>query len=72
MEFGTSPRKEKSQPLNPDTWVNSRSKKEELKRFTVDIPKSLHTRMKTACASKGVNMRDEVLKVLEKHFSANE
>lgn len=69
VEFGPNPRKEKQ--LNPDTWVNNQTDKEALKRFTIDIPETLHTRIKTTCASKGAKMRDEVIKVLEKHFSGN-
>lgn len=72
MEFSTSPRKEKQKPPNPDKWVNNQAGKDTLKRFTIDIPEGLHTKIKTACASKGVKMRDEIIGLLEKHFSAKE
>lgn len=71
MEFTTSPKKNKPEQLNPDAWVNNQTGKEALKRFTIDIPEGLHTRIKTACASKGVKMRDEIIKLLDKHFSGN-
>ena len=67
VEFSTRPKKEK--PINPDNWVNNQTGKEALKRFTIDIPEGLHTRIKTACASKGAKMRDEIIALLEKHFS---
>ena len=72
VDFGTNPRKEKQETPNPDKWVYSQTHKGTLKRFTIDIPEALHTRIKTACARKGVKMRDEVMRILEKHFSANE
>jgi hypothetical protein len=69
IEFGTSPRKEKQDQLSSDKWVNN---KETLKRFTIDIPEELHIRIKTICASKGVKMREEIIRVFENHFSAND
>ncbi len=71
MEFSTSPKKEKQEPPNPDKWVSNQSGNQALKRFTIDIPETLHKKIKTMCASKGVKMRDEVIAVLEKHFSGN-
>lgn len=71
MEFSTSPKKEKQEPPNPDKWVSNQSGNEALKRFTIDIPETLHKKIKTMCASKGVKMREEVIAVLEKHFSGN-
>lgn len=71
MEISTTPRKEKPKQLNPDAWVNNQTGKEALKRFTIDIPEGLHTRIKTTCASKGVKMRDEIIALLEKHFAGN-
>lgn len=69
IEFGTSPRKEKQDKLSPDKWVNN---KETLKRFTIDIPEELHIRIKTVCASKGMKMREEIIRLFEDHFSAND
>lgn len=37
-------------------------------RFTIDIPVSLHARIKSQCALKRVKMREEVLSMLEEKF----
>jgi predicted HicB family RNase H-like nuclease len=37
-------------------------------RFTIDIPVSLHARIKSQCALKRVKMREEVLAMLEERF----
>jgi hypothetical protein len=55
---------------SPDEWVATGAKESvELTRFTIDIPKTLHSRIKSQCALKGVKMRDEILALLENHFS---
>ncbi len=55
----------------PDEWVATGEKEPvELTRFTIDIPKTLHSQIKSKCALKGVKMRDEIMALLEKHFSA--
>jgi hypothetical protein len=41
---------------------------EPLKRLTIDIPASFHTRIKTQCAARGVKMVDVVRELLEKEF----
>ncbi len=46
-----------------DQWVG-----EPLKRLTIDIPLSLHQRVKSQCALKGEKMADVVRELLEKHF----
>ena len=45
--------------------------KEQTARFTIDIPISLHARIKSQCALKRVKMREEVLGILEEHFPTN-
>lgn len=42
--------------------------KEQLTRFTIDIPTGLHRRIKSQCAGRGVKMREEILALLLKHF----
>jgi predicted DNA binding CopG/RHH family protein len=42
---------------------------ESMKRLTIDIPKNLHTQIKTQCAARGVKMADEIRELLTKHFS---
>ena len=65
----------------PDQWVqgavaNAPAKKgqgtaptEAMKRFTIDVPTSLHARIKIACAQRGTKMADEIRTLLEKHFT---
>jgi hypothetical protein len=42
---------------------------EAMKRLTIDVPASLHARIKSQCALRGVKMADEVRGLLEKHFA---
>ena len=42
---------------------------ETMKRLTIDVSESLHTRIKVQCAQRGVKIADEVRTLLEKHFS---
>ena len=44
--------------------------KESMKRFTIDVPVSLHTRIKTQCASEGLKMADVLREILETRFPA--
>jgi hypothetical protein len=39
-----------------------------MKRLTIDVPASLHARIKSQCALRGVKRADEVRELLEKHF----
>jgi len=41
---------------------------EAMKRFTIDVPIALHTRIKTECARRGVKMADVLREMLEKEF----
>ncbi|MTW18799.1 hypothetical protein GJ689_21595 [Rhodoplanes serenus] len=40
------------------------------KRFTIDVPLDLHARVKIACARRGLNMADELRRILEQEFPA--
>lgn len=53
-----------------DEWVKSRET-ETMKRLTIDIPVSLHTRIKSQCALRGVKMADQVRELLEKQFPSS-
>lgn len=57
-------------PKQADAWVagNDEPKTEPMKRLTIDVPVSLHTRIKSQCALRQVNMADEIRALLEKHF----
>lgn len=48
-----------------DTPVKAKSV-EPVKRLSLDLPQSLHTRFKIACATKGLKMSGEVLTFIEK------
>jgi len=68
-----------------DAWVTARradedtakpepstAPEEPMKRLTIDIPESLHTRVKTQCAKRGSKMADEIRALLETHFPSGE
>ncbi|MCW6512403.1 plasmid partition protein ParG [Lichenifustis flavocetrariae] len=39
-----------------------------MKRFTIDVPDSLHKRVKTACAMRGLKMADVIRDMLDREF----
>ena len=41
---------------------------ERMKRFTIDVPESLHRRIKAGCALRGVKMADYLRQTLENLF----
>ncbi len=43
---------------------------EPMKRFTIDVPVGLHTRIKTQCAKRGTKMADVIRDLLEREFPA--
>jgi hypothetical protein len=61
-----------------DAWVSGGPAKteapaqvvptERMKRFTFDVPEQLHRRIKSRCAEMGVDMADELRRLLEQHF----
>jgi len=70
-------------PADPaDAWVQNRgadreepapveaAPSEPMKRFTIDVPVRLHTRIKTPCAMRGVKMADVLRELLEREFPA--
>jgi len=69
VTFGGKP---SAKAVTPDDWVESRKieepKPEEMKRLTFDISESLHRRIKSQCAVKGVKMADELRGLLEERF----
>ncbi len=67
VSFSTQP------PAKPaptvDQWVESRTAEEEkTKRLTIDLPESLHRRVKAGCANRGEKMADVIRVLLEKEF----
>jgi len=72
-------------PVNADAWVNANQgndretkvetpvmPEEPMKRLTIDIPETLHTRVKSQCAKRGSKMADEIRALLETHFPPSE
>lgn len=53
-----------------EQWVTSGKTEgpEGMKRFTIDVPESLHRRIKIQCAAQGLKMADEIRALLDKHF----
>jgi predicted DNA binding CopG/RHH family protein len=64
VTFGGKPT---AKAIEPDQWVENRIT-EKTKRLTFDISDSLHRRIKSQCAIKGVKMADEIRELLEKNF----
>jgi hypothetical protein len=59
----------KKAPFSPDDWVSNRFVEDEpIKRLTIDIPLSLHQRVKSQCALQGENMADVIRELLVHHF----
>lgn len=57
-------------PANPDAWVSAREApaQEVTKRFTIDVPLSLHRRVKSQCAQQDLVMADVMRELLERRF----
>ena len=67
VSFGVKPGAARPDTARADDWVNNRDA-ETMKRLTIDVPASLHARIKSQCALRGVKMADEVRELLEHHF----
>lgn len=57
-----------------DSWVENRDPTlpEPTKRLTIDVPVSLHKRIKSQCAIEEIHMADEIRKLLEQRFPKRE
>jgi hypothetical protein len=69
VTFGVKPTPQAPAAANADQWVENRNT-ETTKRLTLDIPASLHTRIKSTCALRGVKMADALRELLETNFPA--
>jgi hypothetical protein len=67
-------------PKSADAWVgqgvepplaSAAAAAVKMKRFTIDVPQDLHARVKVACAQRGLNMADELRRILEREFPAD-
>ena len=56
--------------LNADSWVQNREieSKESMKRLTIDVPISLHKRIKSSCALQDLVRADVIRDLLEQRF----
>lgn len=70
VSFGTRPTPAPADAAKADEWVNHRAT-EAMKRLTIDVPASLHARIKSQCALRGAKMADEVRALLEQHFQSS-
>jgi predicted DNA binding CopG/RHH family protein len=67
VKFGTQPIARSA--VTPEQWVESRvAEEEKMKRLTIDLPESLHRRVKIGCAERGEKMADVIRELLEKEF----
>ena len=59
--------------VSADHWVSYRQTepKESMKRLTIDVPLSLHKRIKSSCALRDAVMADEIRNLLEQWFPAS-
>lgn len=69
ISFGARP--STTQPRGKvDDWVLDRetTDREPMKRLTIDVPLSLHKRIKSQCAMQNLVMADEIRDLLERRF----
>ena len=76
VAIGSRPttRKTDQSTANADAWVDnqrSATEPEPLKRLTIDLPESLHRRIKVQCAIEGTTIVDVVRGLLAERFPAN-
>jgi hypothetical protein len=69
IAFGSKPTSP-SGPATLDDWVADRPNRttEPTKRLTIDVPVSLHQRIKVQCTLQGQNMADVLRAILEDQF----
>lgn len=68
VTFGGKPTNRNAN-MSSDQWVTDRGGvAEATKRLTIDVPLSLHQRVKSQCALKGEKMADVVRNLLEERF----
>lgn len=57
--------------LKPVETAPAEAPKEKMSRFTIDVPESLHRRVKMQCAARGQKMADMMRDLLEREFPAS-
>ena len=69
----------KPRPASADEWVQSapapeqapKGPAEPMKRFTIDVPESLHTQIRVECSKRKAKMADVLRDILEREFPPN-
>jgi hypothetical protein len=60
--------------VTPDDWVNRKPEPdkpaEQMIRLSVDLPESLHTKLKMQCVARRQKMADAVRGLIERHVAA--
>jgi hypothetical protein len=69
VTFGSKP-SNAVQSGSIDNWVHNREAetREQMKRLTIDVPISLHKRIKGSCAMQNLIMADVIRELLEQRF----
>ena len=65
VSIATRPAKRQTEA---DSWIRDRSAQEPIKRLTLDLPASLHARVKAKCAMEGTTMRAMLMDFLERKY----
>ena len=70
VSIGTKPTSKAVAP-SADAWVDERKplETEATKRLTIDVPASLHAKIKASCAMRGTKMVDEITALLQDKFA---
>jgi hypothetical protein len=64
-----------TKPIDADSWVGQSDAEppkppaEPMRRFTIDVPVSLHMKIKIGCARRGSKMADTIRGLLEREFA---
>jgi hypothetical protein len=67
-----SPKPQVSQNSSAEEWLSGRQSTKnsiQMKRLTIDIPEGLHKAIKTACATRGTKIADEVRELLIQKYT---
>ena len=66
VQLGPKPTSTAAAPVTADKWVESRAaaEAEPTKRLTLDLPESLHRKIKADCAMRGTKMAEELRELL--------
>ena len=67
--LGPKPSKKSDGDKRQDAWVSGEDKSaENKKRLTIDIPESLHRKIKADCAMRGTKIADEIRSLLAERY----